>query len=314
MSILREANFAPVSPLRVLTFFVRLKMLPIERNKIDSRDIADLLGVRHRDMARDCILDKIEIFSSMGGLCEYKDKPQLGGRPSKYYKLTITQALFLVSIMKNTEKTIALKSMLAEKSADLAVFFESIKDIELPDDLPDMYVYMIKEPSTGNIKIGISQDPERRLRQLQTGNSSKLELVACAKAENRYEDEMNLHRMVENMLVRGEWFATGNAYAKELHKKLEEVGKPDAIEVAARKSGCLAQVIIFDDAVYAYSPSMIEKYPDLEAYLNGFDSEAIAEDLGCDINEVGCPLEYSIDLREAKARVLAVVPVLEGVK
>ena len=284
-------------------------MLPIQRNKIDSRDIADLLGVRHRDMVRNCILDKIEVFSSLGGFCEHEDKSPspLGGRPSKYYNLTITQALFLVSIMKNTEKAIALKSMLAEKSADLAVFFESIKDIELPDDLPDMYVYMIRELSTGNIKIGISQDPERRLRQLQTGNSSKLELVACAKAENRYEDEMNLHRMVENMLVRGEWFATGNAYAKELHKRLEEVGKPDAIEVAARKSGCLAQVIIFDDAVYAYSPSIIEKYPDLEAYLNGFDSAAIAEDLGCDIDEVGCPLEYTIDLRETKERASHVV-------
>lgn len=93
----------------------------------------------------------------------------------------------------------------------------------------------------------------------------------------------------------------------ELHKRLEEVGRPDAIEVAARKSGCLAQVVMFDDAVYVYSPSMIEKYPDLEAYLNSFDSAAIAEDLGCDISEVCHPLEYSIDLREAKERASHVV-------
>ncbi|HZJ92080.1 MAG TPA: GIY-YIG nuclease family protein, partial [Thiopseudomonas sp.] len=175
------------------------------------------------------------------------------------------------------------------------------------DDLPDMYVYMIREPSTGNIKIGISQDPERRLRQLQTGNSSKLELVACAKAENRYEDEMNLHRMVKNMLVRGEWFATGNAYTKELHKRLEEIGMPDALEVAARKTGCPAHVVIFDDAVYDYAPSSTERHPSLESYLNSFDSAAIAEDLGCDISEVCCPLEYSIDLRGAKERASHVV-------
>ena len=82
----------------------------------------------------------------------------------------------------------------------------ALRDFEIPDDLPDMYVYAIRETETGRVKLGISRDPEARLRQLQTGNSQELELVAFRKAENRFDDERALHTDASDYRIRGEWF------------------------------------------------------------------------------------------------------------
>ncbi|MBV5307905.1 BRO family protein, partial [Chromatium okenii] len=71
----------------------------------------------------------------------------------------------------------------AKKSSELIY---ALNNFEIPSDLPDMYVYAIREKNTGNIKLGISKDPESRLQQLQTANSGELELVAYRKAINRF--------------------------------------------------------------------------------------------------------------------------------
>ena len=69
-----------------------------------------------------------------------------------------------------------------------------------------MFVYAIKEADTGNVKIGISTNPYRRLQQLQTGNSSRLELVAMKEAVNWYEDEQAAHLANKQYHIHNEWF------------------------------------------------------------------------------------------------------------
>lgn len=88
----------------------------------------------------------------------------------------------------------------------MAEIIKALNEFEIPDDLPDMYVYAIREKQTGNIKIGISKDPEERLKQLQIGNSSDLELVTYKKADNRFKDEKALHLGAMAYHIRGEWF------------------------------------------------------------------------------------------------------------
>ena len=95
---------------------------------------------------------------------------------------------------------------LIESIENIDSMMKALRNFELPDDLPDMFVYAIREASSGNIKIGISRDPHRRLRQLQIGNSSKLELVAYRKAENRFADERAIHADEASHRLRGEWF------------------------------------------------------------------------------------------------------------
>ena len=77
---------------------------------------------------------------------------------------------------------------------------------DVPEECSDMYVYAIQNTTTGNIKLGISRNPEQRLKQLQTGNDCTLKLVAYKKAKNKFKDETTLHYNYSSAHVRGEWF------------------------------------------------------------------------------------------------------------
>jgi Rha family phage regulatory protein len=84
--------------------------------------------------------------------------------------------------------------------------FKAIREFEVPDDVPDMHVYAIKNTVTGAIKLGISRDPQARIRQLQTGNDCRLELIATRPAVNRFADERALHVKHADYRISGEWF------------------------------------------------------------------------------------------------------------
>lgn len=89
---------------------------------------------------------------------------------------------------------------------DYNALIEALEHFDVPDDIPDMFIYGIRESETGRIKIGISKDPENRLRQLQIGNSQKLEIVYVRKALNRFKDERQLHKLNSDKKIRSEWF------------------------------------------------------------------------------------------------------------
>lgn len=69
-----------------------------------------------------------------------------------------------------------------------------------------MYLYCISDGVL--CKFGYSVDPQRRLRSLQTGSSSQLQLVHCiAVLEDQGRVlERTFHREYAYRRVRGEWF------------------------------------------------------------------------------------------------------------
>ena len=69
-----------------------------------------------------------------------------------------------------------------------------------------MYLYCISDGSL--CKFGYSVDPQRRLRSLQTGSSSRLSLVHCIVVEQDQGRvlEREFHREYARRRVRGEWF------------------------------------------------------------------------------------------------------------
>jgi hypothetical protein len=72
----------------------------------------------------------------------------------------------------------------------------------------DSFLYIIAASSHGPVKLGISGDPERRVRQLQTGHAQRLQIyhqepVAASQAP-RYE--RLLHKDVAHLRSHGEWF------------------------------------------------------------------------------------------------------------
>ena len=66
------------------------------------------------------------------------------------------------------------------------------------------HLYIIQSDFTGMIKIGRSKDPQRRLKQLQTGNPNKLKLIASFKGQGW--KEKILHENLEKFRKEGEWF------------------------------------------------------------------------------------------------------------
>lgn len=65
-------------------------------------------------------------------------------------------------------------------------------------------VYLIVNKVENFCKIGFSNNPDARLKQLQTGNPYPLELISTI--EGSIIDEKNLHNKFAHLSIQGEWF------------------------------------------------------------------------------------------------------------
>jgi len=68
------------------------------------------------------------------------------------------------------------------------------------------YVYLIKDNDNGFYKIGIARDPQKRLKELQTGNPNQLTIIETFLSEYSNKVEKNLHRKYSYTKKEGEWF------------------------------------------------------------------------------------------------------------
>lgn len=69
-------------------------------------------------------------------------------------------------------------------------------------------VYFIQK-GYGSVKIGVAEDPERRLRELQTGNHGRLHLIAklpCPSRAAAFALERQMHERFASDRLQGEWF------------------------------------------------------------------------------------------------------------
>lgn len=127
---------------------------------------------------------------------------------NQYRNMTFVNKIGLYKILLSSNKTKAkeLIDPILNSVSGLDNILKALNSFEVPEDLPDMYVYAIRNNTTGNIKLGISKNPENRLKQLQTGNDCELELIATSKAVNKFSDEVFLHKKYKDFNIRGEWF------------------------------------------------------------------------------------------------------------
>jgi hypothetical protein len=68
----------------------------------------------------------------------------------------------------------------------------------------ETYLYFIEAVGLKRVKIGVSKDPEERLKQLQTGSPISLSMVA--KCPGDVNIERSLHKKLSEYRVDGEWF------------------------------------------------------------------------------------------------------------
>ena len=90
-------------------------------------------------------------------------------------------------------------------------------------------IYFIQEASTHHIKIGVSANPLKRLKDLQTAHPAKLRLLAVMDGAQR--EERALHKKFEN--ANGEWFKP----TSELFAFIKEYAmSPDALALPVTKA------------------------------------------------------------------------------
>ena len=69
-------------------------------------------------------------------------------------------------------------------------------------------LYLISDIGHTKCKLGVSKNPAARLKQLQTGSSDRLVLLAIYPGS--YEDEVKLHNYLCTSRLVGEWFTYSN--------------------------------------------------------------------------------------------------------
>lgn len=67
-------------------------------------------------------------------------------------------------------------------------------------------IYLIKSLNEGVYKIGVSKNPNKRLKEVQTGNPSPVEILHLYETENAYKVEKSLHNRYSHLNTHGEWF------------------------------------------------------------------------------------------------------------
>jgi hypothetical protein len=93
-------------------------------------------------------------------------------------------------------------------------------------------LYIIENKTSGQIKIGHSTHPEKRLRALQTGNDNTLMLLSTLEVEDSRKMEGLLHIMFQAFRKSGEWFLLDEKH-KRLLLVIFDKAQPTPEELAA---------------------------------------------------------------------------------
>ena len=102
-----------------------------------------------------------------------------------------------------------------------------VKDKILQDlkqlSLTSGYIYIIKDLDTLEIKIGVTQvsNPKRRLSQYSS-HKIDYELLFIDTIEDCYEIENEIHLIIENKRVKGDWFNIDDAVLLDIIKLINK--------------------------------------------------------------------------------------------
>lgn len=97
-------------------------------------------------------------------------------------------------------------------------------------------IYLIKSLNEGVYKIGVSKSPNKRLKEVQTGNPSPIDILYLYETENAYKIEKALHNRYSQYNTHGEWFELSIkeelsfmetcASIEKIFKDLKNLGNP----------------------------------------------------------------------------------------
>lgn len=152
---------------------------------------------------------RLEQKPFMKALLKRRIPQKKAGRPIDELLLNESQVFFLSSILRASKEALDFKESLSVSFSHAVILLnkvdKALKAFDF-DNINVKFVYAAQD-NHGRIKIGISNDPYRRLRELNSGHPDELQLIyikeACGKG---YSDEINMHNKCSDYNIRSEWF------------------------------------------------------------------------------------------------------------
>jgi len=179
-----------------------------EVNSINSRELYENMGLDKSNWSR-WIKKNIEDSPLATENKDYiRFSENISGNITDNFVLTTNFAIQLLMMCNNKKCDIIKKYISNNVNLSMEDILNQIIDIDTPCD--DMYVYAIQEKYSKRIKIGISRNPEERIKQLNTGNPEPLTLIDKKLAPNKFKDEQKIHNKFNTSRLNGEWFSLDN--------------------------------------------------------------------------------------------------------
>ena len=210
-----------------------------------SRIIAEYTGKEHKNILRDIRneieeLKKISSNLSQSIINDFSENIyfDIYSREQTEYELgemATMQILLKYSTEYRAKFIITFQKI---KEALMNMFKVKLLEEVLPQDNRNRhYVYIIENVDNGAIKIGVGNNPDGRLKQLQTGSVSELELVYRSNlCSNAFEVEKFMHDKFSDKHIRGEWYSIDKTEVINELEKCKYVLKSELIENLYLKS------------------------------------------------------------------------------
>ena len=210
------------SKLETITFKGNIDGLVFSKNGIPittSRKIAEVTGKDHNHILRDIRdeLDKLQkihcpdLNSDIQLIInDFKEVDYLAsnGQAYKEYELGEMATMQLMFKYSTEYRVSFIVSFAKMKQAIKDMFKARVVESVLPQDSRSrQFVYVIRNPENDKIKIGVSNNVEKRLHVLETGAGTKLDLVyKSIVCSNAFDIENMVHKHFNEYRVFGEWF------------------------------------------------------------------------------------------------------------
>lgn len=86
---------------------------------------------------------------------------------------------------------------------------------------PNGCIYIINIEDTDYYKIGVSQNPNRRIRDLESSTPFNIYLIYCKFYEKVYEIEQYIHNKINSNYIKSEWFKLEFETVYDIMKELK---------------------------------------------------------------------------------------------
>lgn len=217
-----------------------------------SRVISEVTGKEHKNILRDIReeIDKLnQIHSSNLSsdisliINNFKETTYLAENGQVYTQYELGEMATMQLMLKYSTEyrakfIIAFQKM---KTAMLNMFKAKVLDDVLPQNNKlRQYIYVIKNPLNETVKIGVAQDVDKRIKQLQTGAGIELELIyKSIICSNAFAIERDVHEYFKEYRTFGEWFKVNPDVVIDFLEKQDFILKSEYMKYISINNGII---------------------------------------------------------------------------